>query len=81
MFESVTGTELGGIVATHVTMEDGTEHPLLDHLRDGHQKGTRGLTEEYLANLHRTLHQRDHEPEPEHIHPDLEVPAQVPHAD
>ncbi|HEY7265143.1 MAG TPA: hypothetical protein VH589_27135 [Trebonia sp.] len=61
-------------MATHVTMEDGTEHPLLDHLRDGHQKGTRGLTEEYLANLHRTLHQRDHEPDPEHIHPDFEEP-------
>ena len=66
-------------MATHVTMEDGTEHPLLDHLRDGHQKGTRGLTEAYLANMHLTLHQRDHEPVPEHIHPDLEVPAQEPH--
>jgi hypothetical protein len=69
MFLVVTGTELGGTVATHVTMEDGTEHTLLDHLRDGHQKGTHGFTEEYLANLHRILHQRNHEPEPEHTHP------------
>jgi hypothetical protein len=60
---------LGETVATRVTMEDGTEHSLLDHLREQHQKGTRGFTEEYLANLHRTLHQRNHEPEPEHTHP------------
>jgi hypothetical protein len=63
------GMELGGTVATRVTMEDGTEQALLDHLRDGHQKGTRGFTEEYLANLHRILHQRKREPEPEHEHP------------
>lgn len=61
-------------MATHVTMEDGTEHPLLEHLRNGHQKGTRGLTEEYLAGLHRTLHQRDHEPAPEHRHRDAGAP-------
>jgi hypothetical protein len=75
MFFLVAGTEHGGTVATHVTMEDGTEHPLLDHLRDWHQKGTRGYTEEYLARLHRTLHQRDHSPEPEHTHPDQGEPA------
>jgi hypothetical protein len=56
-------------VATRVTMEDGTEHSLPDHLREQHQKGTHGFTGEYLANLHRTLHQRNHEPEPEHTHP------------
>lgn len=79
MFLLVTGPELGGIVATHVTqvtMEDGTEASLLDHLRDVHQKGTRGFTEEYLANLHRTLHQRNREPELAHIHPGSEEPAQ-----
>jgi hypothetical protein len=73
----VTGAELGGTVAiSRVTMEDGTEHSLLDHLRDGHQKGTRGFTEEYLANLHRILHQRHHEPEPEHTHPGTGEPAE-----
>jgi hypothetical protein len=57
-------------VVTQVTMEDGTESPLDDHMRDAHQKGTRGFTEEYLASMHQTLHQRKHEPdmEPEHPH-------------
>ena len=79
MFLLVHGTELGGIVATQVTqvtMEDGSEASLLDHLRDGHHKGIRGFTKEYLANLHQTLHQRNHEPDPEHIHPGSEEPAQ-----
>ena len=59
-------------MAAQVTMEDGTESPLVDHIRDVHQKGTRGFTEEYLASLHRMLHQRKREPdlEPEHRHPD-----------
>ena len=61
-------------MATHVIMEDGNESSLTEHLRDGHQKGTRGFTEEYLANLHRTLHQRHREPEPEHRHPGDETP-------
>jgi hypothetical protein len=71
-------------VATQVTMEDGTESPLVDHMRNAHQKGTRGLTEEYLANLHLRLHQhrRGPEEELEHRHPgvaardegDTEVP-------
>lgn len=61
-------------MATHVIMDDGTEHPLLDHLRDLHQKGTRGFTEEYLVNLHRILHQRDRDPEPEHSHPEAKEP-------
>lgn len=60
-------------MATHVIMEDGTESSLADHLRDGHQKGTRGFTEEYLASLHRTLHQR-YGPEAEHRHPRGEAP-------
>jgi len=59
-------------VATQVTMEDGTESPLADHMRDAHQKGTRGYTDEYLANLHHLLHQRKREPEEEleHRHPE-----------
>jgi hypothetical protein len=70
-------------VATQVTMEDGTESPLVDHMRDAHQKGTRGYTEEYLANLHHLLHQRKREPEEEleHRHPEAsdrdEVNAEV----
>jgi hypothetical protein len=56
-------------------MEDGSELPLLDHLHEAHHKGTRGLTEEYLSNLHQTLHQRDREDaEPAHSHPDDEEP-------
>lgn len=56
-----------------VHMEDGTELSLLDHLRDGHHKGTRGFTEQYLRKLHRTLHQRGREDaESAHSHPDGE---------
>lgn len=56
-----------------VTMEDGTEQELLGHLRDAHRKGTRGLTEEYLSNLHRGLHQRTRkDAEPVHSHPEDE---------
>jgi hypothetical protein len=60
----------GKTVVTQVAMDDGTESTLEDHMRDAHQKGTRGFTEDYLAGLHRTLHQRKHEPdiEPEHPH-------------
>jgi hypothetical protein len=58
----------GITVATQVTMEDGTESPLADHMRDAHQKGTRGYTDEYLANLHHLLHQRQREPEQELEH-------------
>lgn len=70
-------------MATQVTMEDGTESPLADHMRDAHQKGTRGYTDEYLANLHSLLHQRKREPEEEleHRHPEAadgdEVNAEV----
>jgi hypothetical protein len=55
-------------VTSQVTMEDGTRHELLAHLHDAHQKGTRGLTEDYLRNLHHTLHQRSRS-DPEHTHP------------
>jgi hypothetical protein len=57
-------------VTTQVTMDDGSEYPLLDHLRDEHKKGTRGFTEEYLRGLHHTLHQRKRDPVPEHTHPE-----------
>ena len=57
-------------MASQVTLEDGTQHELLTHLHDAHQKGTRGFTEEYLRNLHRTLHQRSRSPESEHKHLD-----------
>jgi len=60
-------------VTSQVILEDGSESPLSDHLREVHQKGTRGLNDEYLASLHRTLHQRkrelESEPEHEHEHP------------
>jgi len=57
-------------VSTQVTMEDGTQQELTEHLHDDHQKGIRGLTEDYLRNLHATLHQRNRSPEPEHAHLD-----------
>jgi hypothetical protein len=64
-------------VTTQVTNADGTEADLIDHLSLEHQKGTRGLTEEYLKNLHKTLHQRKADPLPEHVHPDdEEIPAE-----
>lgn len=53
-----------------VTMDDGTERELVGHLRDEHHKGTRGLTEAYLSNLHHALHQRTREDaERVHSHP------------
>jgi hypothetical protein len=63
-------------VSTEVKMTDGTEDDLVEHLRHVHQKGTKGFTEEYLANLHMTLHQSRREPLLEHAHPD--VPGAVP---
>jgi hypothetical protein len=69
--------ERGGTVSTDVKMADGTAADLVEHLRHVHQKGTKGFTEEYLANLHRTLHQPTREPQPEHTHPDVaDVPAE-----
>lgn len=66
-------------MATQVTMEDGTESPLVDHMRDAHQKGTRGYTDQYLADLHRNLHQRKREPEEEleHSHQEAEGAAET----
>ena len=59
-------------MTTQVTNEDGSEVNLVEHLSHVHQKGTKGFTDEYLASLHKTLHQRSHEPLPEHIHPEDE---------
>ena len=56
-------------MSTQVTNDDGTEADLIEHLRHLHQKGTKGYTDEYLANLHKTLHQRQRDPIPEHSHP------------
>jgi hypothetical protein len=70
--------ERGGTVSTQVTNEDGTAADLIDHLSHIHQKGTKGLTEEYLAGLHKTLHQRSRDQLPEHSHPGEEQePAAV----
>jgi hypothetical protein len=55
-------------VTTQVTNEDGSEVNLVEHLSHVHQKGTRGFTDEYLARLHKTLHQRKHDALPEHSH-------------
>jgi hypothetical protein len=49
-------------------MDDGTEMSLMDHLREAHHKGTRGLKEDFLRTLHQTLHQRRGEAELEHRH-------------
>lgn len=59
----------GGTVDTQVILEDGSQQPLLDHLREVHHKGTNGLTEEYLGSMHRTLHGKSRE-EGEHTHPE-----------
>jgi hypothetical protein len=57
-------------VSTQVTNEDGSEADLIDHLGSAHQKGTKGFTDEYLAGLHKTLHQPRREELPEHTHPE-----------
>ena len=66
-------------MSTQVTNEDGTESDLIEHLGHMHQKGTKGYTNEYLASLHITLHQRKHDPLPEHTHPmdEIAAPAEV----
>lgn len=61
-------------MSTQVINTDGTEADLIDHLSLMHQKGTKGFTEEYLKSLHKTLHQRQHDPMPEHTHPGDEPP-------
>ncbi|HEY1705172.1 MAG TPA: hypothetical protein VGG75_36210 [Trebonia sp.] len=55
-------------MSTQVTMDDGTEMSLMDHLREAHHKGTRGLKDDFLRTLHQTLHQRSGEAEMEHQH-------------
>jgi hypothetical protein len=57
-------------VTTQVIDQDGSELNLVEHLSLEHQKGTKGYTDEYLANLHKTLHQRNRDPLPEHTHPE-----------
>jgi len=56
----------------HVTNADGTEADLIEHLSHVHQKGTKGFTDQYLATLHKRLHQRKREVELEHTHPEEE---------
>ena len=56
-------------MSIQVTNADGTEVDLVEHLSHVHQKGTKGYTDEYLKSLHKTLHQRQHDPMPEHTHP------------
>ena len=63
-------------MSTQVTNSDGTEADLIEHLTRMHQKGTKGFTDEYLANLHKTLHQRKRDPLPEHTHPAVELSEQ-----
>ena len=63
-------------MSTHVTNEDGTVADLAEHLSSEHRKGTRGLTDAYLASLHEKLHQSRREPRPEHEHPAVLVPSQ-----
>ena len=57
-------------MSTQVTNEDGSEADIIEHLGIMHKKGTKGFTGEYLASLHKTLHQRRRDPEPEHTHPE-----------
>ena len=62
-------------MSTQVTNEDGSEADLIEHLGIMHQKGTKGFTDDYLASLHKTLHQRRRDPLPEHTHPDDDADA------
>ena len=57
-------------MSTQVTNEDGSEADIIEHLGIMHQKGTKGFTDDYLAGLHKMLHQRKREPAPEHTHPE-----------
>ncbi len=57
-------------MSTQVTNEDGSEADIIEHLGVMHNKGTKGFTDDYLASLHKTLHQRRREPQPEHTHPE-----------
>jgi hypothetical protein len=63
-------------LSTQVTNEDGTSADLAEHLSSEHRKGTRGLTDEYLARLHDALHHGKRDPQPTHGHPVIVIPAQ-----
>ncbi len=63
-------------MATLITMQDGTEKSLHEHLRDDHHKGTRGYTDTFLGRMHTQLH--DHKHEPEHTHTAQEAADLIP---
>lgn len=63
-------------MSTQVTNEDGTSADLAEHLSSEHHKGTRGLTDEYLATLHDRLHEPRRDPQPAHEHAVISIPAQ-----
>jgi hypothetical protein len=56
-------------VTSQVIKDDGSQATISDHLREDHRKGTRGLSDDYLSGVHRTLHQAKHQTTPEHAHP------------
>lgn len=64
-------------MVTLITMQDGTEKSLHEHLRDDHQKGTRGYTDTFLGRMHTQLH--DHKHEAEHTHTVPEAAGLIPH--
>jgi hypothetical protein len=68
------GQDEGEQLSAYVIDSDGTEADLAEHLNSVHGKGTKGLTDEYLATLHQALHQRTGERLPEHTHPGDDVP-------
>jgi hypothetical protein len=61
-------------MTTLITMQDGTEMALDEHLGNDHSKGTRGFTEDFLERMHAQLHDHKHEA-PEHAHAEL-IPEQ-----
>jgi hypothetical protein len=68
------GQNEGEQLSAYVINDDGTEAELAEHLASVHLKGTKGLTDEYLATLHQALHQRRRDPQPEHSHPGDDIP-------
>jgi hypothetical protein len=64
----------GYSMTTVITMQDGTEMTLDEHLGSDHRKGTRGFTDAFLERMHTQLHDHKHEA-PEHAHADL-IPEQ-----
>ena len=67
MAGTIVFTTHGGICTMTVILEDGTEEPIHEHMRDSHSKGTTGLSDEFLGNVHEMLHQRQ-APDLEHMH-------------